>query len=48
VVLDKADDDSEPGERAPLDASLELSEAQASAGQLVGGDAVVQKLLSRG
>jgi hypothetical protein len=42
------DDDFEPGERVPLDASLELSEAKASAGQLVGGDAVVQTLLSRG
>jgi hypothetical protein len=27
---------------------LELSAAQASAGQLVDGDAVIQKLLSRG
>jgi hypothetical protein len=38
------DDDFEPGERA----RLELSAAQASAGQLVDGDAVIQRLLSRG
>ncbi len=42
------DDDFGPGERARLDASLELSAAQASAGQLVDGDAVLQGLLSRG
>ncbi len=42
------DDDFEPGERARLDASLELSAAQASARQLADGDAVIQKLLSRG
>jgi hypothetical protein len=42
------DDDFEPDERARLDASLELSATQSSAGQLVDGDAVIQKLLSRG
>jgi hypothetical protein len=39
------DDDFELVERARLDASLELSAAQTSAGQLVDGDAVIQKLL---
>jgi hypothetical protein len=41
-------DDFEPGDRARLDASLELSAAQAAAGQFVDGDAVIRKLLSGG
>lgn len=41
------DDDYEPGERARLDASLELSATQASAGQLIDGEAVIGALLSR-
>ncbi len=42
------DDDFEPEERARLDAALERSMAQARAGQLVDGDAVIGKLLARG
>ncbi len=41
------DSDFEPEDRARLDASLERSMAQARAGQLVDGDAVIQKLLAR-
>jgi hypothetical protein len=41
------DDDFEPEERARLDAALERSMAQARAGQLVDGDAVIGKLLAR-
>jgi hypothetical protein len=41
------DDDFPPEERARLDAALERSLAQARAGQLVDGDAVIQKLLAR-
>jgi len=42
------DDDFEPEERARLDAALELSATQARTGQLVDGDAVIQRLLARG
>jgi hypothetical protein len=42
------DDEFDPEERARLDAALELSMAQARAGQLVDGDAVIKKLLDRG
>jgi len=41
------DDDFEPEERTRLDAALERSMAQARAGQLVDGDAVIGKLLAR-
>jgi len=41
------DGDFEPEECARLDAALERSMAQARAGQLVDGDAVVEKLLAR-
>jgi len=41
------DDDLTPEERARLDAALERSIAQARAGQVVDGDAVIQKLLAR-
>jgi hypothetical protein len=41
------DDDFDPEERARLDAALERSMAQARAGQLVDGDAVIGKLLAR-
>jgi len=42
------DDEFDPEERARLDAALELSMAQARAGQLVDSDAVIKKLLDRG
>jgi hypothetical protein len=41
------DDDFTPEERARLDAALERSIAQARAGQVVDGDAVIEKLLAR-
>ena len=41
------DDDFEPEERTRLEAALERSMAQARAGQLVDGDAVIGKLLAR-
>ena len=42
------DGDFAPEERTRLDAALELGTAQARAGQLVDGDAIIQKLLARG
>ena len=47
VELVAVDDDLDPEERARLDAALERSMAQAKAGQLVDGDAVIKKLLAR-
>jgi hypothetical protein len=47
VELVPVDEDLDPEERARLDAALERSWAQAKAGQLVDGDAVIEKLLSR-
>ena len=44
VELTLVEDEFDPGERARLDAALELSMAQARAGQLVDGDAVIRKL----
>ena len=41
------DHDFEPEERARLDAALELSLAQARAGQLIDADDVIRKLLAR-
>ncbi len=41
------DDDFDPEERARLDAALERSVEQARSGQLVDGDAVIQKLRTR-
>jgi hypothetical protein len=41
------EDDFEPEELARLDAALELSMAQARAGQVVDGDTVIRKLLDR-
>lgn len=41
------DDDFDPEERARLDAALERSVEQARGGQLVDGDAVIQKLRAR-
>lgn len=41
------DDDFDPEERARLDAALERSAAQARAGRLIDGDAVLEKLLAR-
>jgi hypothetical protein len=42
------DDEFDPEERARLDAALELSMAQARAGQFVDGEVVIRKLLDRG
>jgi hypothetical protein len=46
VELTLVEDEFDPEERARLDAALELSMAQARAGQLVDGDAVIRKLRS--
>jgi len=44
VELTLVEDELDPEERARLDAALELSMAQARAGQFVDGDAVIRKL----
>jgi hypothetical protein len=44
VELTLVEDEFDPEERARLDAALELSMAQARAGQFVDGDAVIRKL----
>jgi hypothetical protein len=44
VELTLVDGEFDPEERARLDAALELSMAQAQAGQFVDGDAVIRKL----
>ncbi len=47
VELVAVDDDFDPEERARLDAALERSMVQARAGQLIDGDTVIGKLLTR-
>ena len=44
VELTLVDDELDPEERARLDAALELSMAQARAGQLVDAEVVIRKL----
>ncbi len=44
LTLVELDDEFDPEERARLDAALELSMAQARAGQFVDGEAVIRKL----
>ncbi|MGB8930208.1 MAG: hypothetical protein WCC48_03035 [Anaeromyxobacteraceae bacterium] len=44
VELTLVEDEFDPEDRARLDAALELSMAQARAGQFVDGDAVIRRL----
>lgn len=47
VELVVMDDELDPDEQSRLDAALERGRGQAKAGQLVDGDAVIDKLLAR-